>query len=88
VLYLTLPFGRPQNLGWLQIFDAVMVRKLLDVFQPASFREAYFLYTNAGWQASSPEECFDARYFDPSQRGTMETEIAAAEALVCLELVK
>lgn len=88
VLYLTLPFGRPQNLGWLQIFDAVMVRRLLHVFQPASFREAYYRYTHAGWQSSSAEECCDALYFDPSRRGTMETEIAAAEAVVCLELVK
>jgi len=88
VLYLTLPFGRPQLLGWLQVFDARMVRRVVEVFRPASVRESYFHYTNAGWQASSAEGCSDARYFDPSQRRNMETEIAAAEAVVCLELEK
>jgi SAM-dependent methyltransferase len=88
VLYLTLPFGHAQIRGWLQIFDAEMVRKVLDVFRPASSREVYFRYTNSGWQVSSPDECRDARYFDPSNAGTIKTDFAAAEAVVCLELVK
>jgi SAM-dependent methyltransferase len=88
VLYVTLPFGRPQNLGWLQIFDIGMVRMLVNVFGPASFQETYFRYTNAGWQTSSAADCRDARYFDPSKGGTVPTDLAAAEAVVCLELVK
>jgi len=88
VLYLTLPFGRAQIHGWLQVFDTDMVQKLLDVFRPSSSRETYFRYINSGWQISSPGECRDARYFDPSDGGTVRTDFAAAEAVVCLELVK
>jgi hypothetical protein len=88
VLFLTLPFGRAQMLGWLQIFDIGMVRRLLDVFGATAARETYFRYTDRGWQGSSAEDCADAGYFDPSQRGTVKTKIAAAEAVVCLELVK
>jgi SAM-dependent methyltransferase len=88
VLYLTLPFGRAQIRGWLQTFDIDMVQKLIDVFRPACWREVYFRYTSSGWQISSPDECRDARYFDPSLGKVMRTDFAAAEAVVCLELVK
>ena len=88
VLYVTLPFGRAEMRGWLQIFDTDMVQKLLDVFCPASYQETYFRHTSSGWQVSSPDECRDARYFDPTQGKTIRTDFAAAEAIVCLELVK
>jgi hypothetical protein len=88
ILYVTLPFGRAQSHGWLQIFDTEMVQKLLDVFQPTSSRQTYFQYSDAGWQISSAAECRNARYFDPSKGGTVPTDLAAAEAVVCLELVK
>lgn len=88
VLYMTVPFGRAETRGWLQIFDSEMVQKLLSVFKPSAFQEAYFRYTSSGWQTSSADECRDARYFDPSEGRTIKTEFAAAEAVVCLELVK
>ncbi|PYX33224.1 MAG: hypothetical protein DMG77_00985 [Acidobacteria bacterium] len=88
LLYLTLPFGSAQIRGWLQTFDSDMVQKVIEVFRPASSREVYFRYTSSGWQISSPEECRDARYFDPSLGKVMRTDFAAAEAVVCLELVK
>lgn len=88
VLFLTLPFGRAADLQWLQIFDASGVENILDVFRPASFRELYFRYTSSGWQISCQRDCRDSRYFDASQGDTVATELAAAEAVVCLELVK
>jgi len=87
-LYLTLPFGRARNYGWLQIFDAEMVERLVNTFRPASSRTVYFRYTPSGWQFSGPEDCRDAGYFDASQGEGKRTELAAAEAVVCLELVK
>jgi hypothetical protein len=88
VLFLTLPFGRAENHQWLQVFDTSGIEKILDTFQPASFREQYFRYTSSGWQVSSDHDCRDARYFDSSQSDTVGTEFAAAEAVICLELVK
>jgi len=88
IVYLTLPFGRAENHKWLHIFDAGKLERLLNVFGPASFHEVYFRYTNSGWQISSADDCRDARYFDSSQTGWTRTELAAAEAVVCLELVK
>jgi Methyltransferase domain len=88
VLYITLPFGRAQSHGWLQIFDSQMVTRLLDVFQPVSSQKTYFRYTRTGWQISSAEECRDASYFDVWAPGAARTDFAAAEAVACLEVVK
>jgi hypothetical protein len=88
VLYITLPFGRAHSHGWLQIFDGDMIQKLLKLFRPTTSQETYFRYTNAGWHSASADECRNARYFDPSKAGTVTTDFAAAEAVVCLELVK
>lgn len=88
VLYLTLPFGRSQSLGWLQIFDSAMVEKVIAVFQPRSVSKVYFRYTKRGWQFSSADDCSEAGYFDSSQGQFRKTDFAAAEAAVCLELVK
>jgi hypothetical protein len=87
-LYITLPYGRSANLGWLQIFDVDKVRRLVEVFCPQSYVETYFRYTDSGWQYSSAIDCADAAYHDSSQNGKEAQPFAAAEAIVCLELVK
>jgi len=88
ILYITLPYGRAGDHGWLQIFDAEKVQKLVDVFRPGSMRESYYRYTSSGWQLSSPEASRDAGYFDISQPPSNTPKFAAAESVVCLELVK
>src|SRR5579864_7901389 len=88
MLYVTLPFGRVESLGWLQIFDTARIDRLLNTFRPASYHCEYFRYTEAGWQIASPDECRDARYFNYWQDRGKRTDLAAAEAVVCLELIK
>lgn len=88
VLYVTLPYGQPQNLGWMQIFDANKTKKLVETFDPASCREIYFRYLPSGWQISSAAECSDASYFDISKSDGSCSDFAAAECVVCLELMK
>ncbi|HWH57141.1 MAG TPA: class I SAM-dependent methyltransferase [Terriglobales bacterium] len=88
VLYLTVPCGRAADHGWLQVFDATRVQMLLDAFRPEACRTQYFRYTSAGWNTASADECSEARYFDSSQQDGSLTELAAAEAVVCLELAK
>lgn len=87
-LYLTLPFGRAETRGWLQVFDSAMVQKLLDAFRPHSSRSNYFRHTPSGWQVSSWDQCRDAGYFDRWHDETANPHFAAAEAVVCLELTK
>ena len=87
-LFVTLPFGRARDHGWLQIFNLHMVERLIDAFDPVSHVRSFFRYDQAGWQRSSVEECQNAKYFDIWNTTTRQTDFAAAEAVVCLELVK
>jgi SAM-dependent methyltransferase len=87
-LYITLPFGRPRSYGWLQVFGGQKVDALIKAFHPASYQETYFRYGNSGWQISSRDECRSARYYDRWREGDGAPELAAAEAVVCVELVK
>lgn len=88
ILYLTLPYGQPQNLGWMHIFDARKIKHLIETFDPADCRQVYFRYLPSGWQISSAAECSNARYFDASQDDPSYSDFAAAESVVCLELMK
>jgi SAM-dependent methyltransferase len=88
ILYLTVPFGSAQNHGWLQVFDSRMIENILEAFRPSSVRESYFRYSSTGWQISSAALCSTARYFDILSTASPNTEFAAAEAVVCLEMTK
>lgn len=89
VLYLSVPFGRYRNHGWLQVFDAAMVDALREVFTPAAYVESHFRYEREGWRVSSREQSRDAIYFDYHESKKHDDDYAAAaRAVVCLELVK
>jgi SAM-dependent methyltransferase len=88
-LYVSVPFGRHRDHGWLQVFDDAMVDAVVDVFRPASRGELCFRYERDGWQASSREASRDATYFDYHERRRHDDDYAAAaRAVLCLELVK
>jgi SAM-dependent methyltransferase len=87
VLYLSVPFGRHRDHGWLQVFDATMVDRALAGFQPATCVERHFRYERDGWRLSSREASREATYFDyHAARHHDPDSAAAARAVVCLEL--
>jgi len=89
VLYISLPFGKRKNHGWLQIFNSKMLDELIDEFSPTSIIEHHFKYKSDGWQMSSRDESKNATYFDIHKQKTYDSDYAAAaRAVVCLELVK
>jgi ubiquinone/menaquinone biosynthesis C-methylase UbiE len=88
-LYVTVPFGRPTRLRWLQQFDAAGVNALVDAFGGAEEQTAYFRYTSAGWQTATAAECADCEYFDVHSRGSFDPDMAAAaRAVACFEFVR
>lgn len=88
-LYLTLPFGRHKNHGWLQVFDSKMLDRAIQEFAPAQITEAHFRYEPEGWRPSSREESKDCTYFDiHTQKNYAPDFAAASRGIVCLELVK
>lgn len=94
-LYMTFPFGRYENHGWFQQFDARMADNVLQTFTPARYQETIFEYGASGWRRSSRSSCaecsfFDvhtSRYFDPTSDVDFPPDFPAGErAVACLEL--
>lgn len=95
-LYLTMPFGQPCELDWLQQFDAVMVDDLKELLRPTTESVTYYKYDGTGWNVSSAGACHDSRYTTPeswsqdlvSNDYQIERAPVAAGAVVCLDLLK
>jgi hypothetical protein len=81
------PYGRYQNLGWLQQFDCGMVKKVLDIFQGTSSDVTYYKYFSDGWQIANADMCAHCCYFDIYSRPFFEPDyVAAAHAVACIEM--
>ena len=96
-LYISFPFGRYENHGWFQQFDAELVDTLISAFGPTRSQETIFQYHPEGWQRSDREAARNCEFFDvhatrSSGAGPPAEEpadyAAGERALACLELVK
>lgn len=96
-LFISFPFGRYENHGWFQQFDAPLVDTLINAFAPSRHHEAIFQYHTDGWQLSNREACKDceffdvhtSKYMDPNSTIEYPPDYPAGErAVACLELVK
>ena len=86
-LFLSVPFGKRANHGWLQIFDDRMVQEIIETFQPAAAVKECFLYHPDGWQRATPAEAAHATFFDIHHAHGYDPDFAAsARAVCCLEL--
>ena len=88
-LFITIPYGRYENLGWLQQFDHQRVEALLDVFGGSASSVAYYKYLADGWQVADADACADCSYSDIHNGSDYDPDYAAAaRAVVCIEMVK
>ncbi|MFC1917408.1 class I SAM-dependent methyltransferase [Chloroflexota bacterium] len=88
-LFITVPFGRYENLGWLQQFDQQKIETVLEVFGGSVSSVFYYRYSADGWQIGNADECVDCSYFDVHHRPDYEPDyVAAARAVACIEMVK
>jgi len=88
-LNLTVPFGKPQNCGWLQQFDSARLRKVADAFGAPAIQADFFRYGPNGWQRSDESACADCEYYDVHSSPAPAPDLAAAaRAVACLEFVK
>jgi SAM-dependent methyltransferase len=81
---ITVPFGKYENFGWFQQFDAKLVNRISDVFEPQKKKVDYYKYTKSGWDVSSEESCKNVQY----SKVINEDSAAAAGSVACLELTK
>lgn len=95
-LFISFPFGRYENHGWFQQFDAELVDRLVSAFSPAETIETIFKYEPGGWQLSDRASCSQCEFFDihesrgadPSTTPHAPDYAAGERALACLELRK
>jgi hypothetical protein len=90
-----LNFDLFENHGWFQQFDAQLMDKLIEEFDPSFFKETIFRYDQDGWKLSDRALCthsqfFDvktSKYLDPNSTIEYPLDYPASErAVVCLEL--
>ena len=88
-LYLSFPFGKARDHGWFQVFDAGMVDDVIARFQPASYLETVFYYSDDRWHISTREKAADAACFDINVQKKYELDyLAFSRSVLCLELTK
>ena len=79
-LFLTVPFGRYEDHGWFQQFDASLLNECRTIFAPTRSEETFWRYTADGWRLSDASGCADARY---ATTPGGEDNAAAARAVAC-----
>ena len=88
-LYLTIPYGSYADMGWLQVFDAAMLNRVVEAFGPRDVVEQVFLYTTSGWKVSNRTEAARAAYVDLHTGARWRRGRAvAAESVACLVLTR
>ena len=88
-LLLSVPYGRPTSLPWMQQFDAALVEKVKEAFAPSEASVDVFAYTKDGWGRSDLAAAAGAEYFDVRSGAPIAPDgAAAARAVACLTLRK
>ena len=88
-LLITVPFGLYEDRGWLQQFDAEMIKKVIDRFNGSDADVVFYKYHYSGWKKAESRDCSDCSYFDIHETKTYEKDYAAAaRAVACVELIK
>jgi SAM-dependent methyltransferase len=88
-LLVSVPYGAPDNFGWMRVFCAEDLQELICAFEPESVSHTYFRYDLEGWHHSSAEEAARERYRDHfSSNGPDPDRAVAARAVACVELRK
>ena len=99
-LFISVPYGAYRHYGTFQQFDRALLDEMIAAFGSAAEKqEAFYRYSEAGWQRASAEACADARYVEWFARSMLEghapqpipiepDHAAAARAVACIRLVK
>lgn len=88
-LFLSVPYGRNEDYGWKQVFNAEMLDRVVSRFRPARQVETIYQYLPDGWVVSDRVSAKDATYYDVHTRPTYDADYAAASrGVACLELTK
>ncbi len=96
-VYITVPYGKYTDFGWYQQFNAEMIDRMIDTFDPGKVIETYYCYELGGWSVSDKQYCqkfegfniHDTKYFNPNSTKDYDPDYAAcSRAIAALELWK
>jgi SAM-dependent methyltransferase len=88
-LFLTVPFGKAQNIGWMQQFDAAGIAEIVATLGSDTTQQTIYQYTSQGWILSDANQCSACEYFDVHTTPIPASDrAAAARAVACLEFTK
>jgi SAM-dependent methyltransferase len=84
---ISVPFGKYQLRSWLQVFDSVMLDRMIATFGPSRHEVTFFRYSaDEGWLRCNREDAADAPYFDLHSDVPWPGCPAGAGAVACLKL--
>jgi len=88
-VYLTVPYGRYHNFGWLQQFDRRLLEDALRTFDGDLISLAFYCYVHDEWNIAEQESCDECVYYDTHSAQGYDVDLAAAaRAVACVELRK
>jgi SAM-dependent methyltransferase len=87
-LLITIPYGVPEDLGWLRQLDRAQVEAISEAAGPGESRLAVYRYGRRGWQLSDLDTAAGSRYRDyTADPRPVDDLAAAARAVACVSLV-
>jgi SAM-dependent methyltransferase len=86
-LLFTVPYGVPEDHGWLRQFDRELLEEVIAEIEPREQEVTVYEYTASGWQVSSLTAATGARYHDATlhKRAAEDDLAVAARAVACVE---
>lgn len=87
---LTFPYGKFENHGFFQQFNAEMVQRIEDaVVENCSLRKSFVMYEDIGWRFASQNDCNSATSYNPHTGKGKGTDNAAHSRAICfIEIIK
>jgi SAM-dependent methyltransferase len=85
---ISVPYGAPEDHGWLRQFDRAGIERMVEAFRPAGTTVQVFAYGPDGWRHSDLLDAAGLSYRDyHAAPAPSEDLAAAARAVACLKLV-
>jgi SAM-dependent methyltransferase len=85
-LYFSVPYGAPEDHGWLRQFDRSGLERLIVAAKPSDVAVVVYRYAREGWQLSDLEAAADARYRDREREPRPPDDASNARAVACVRL--
>lgn len=82
--FITVPYGMHRQYGWLQVFDASMVKDIINTFKPRVSSTTYFQYTKNGWIYSDGRKSKNSDY----SLNYLPDYAVGARSVACIRLIK